>query len=151
MKYRLLLSGRNNTIIDDFFFQLDEVFESITSSERYEDILTHIRLFEPVAFCFCIASEPREVITRMIKARIEMGKKDIPFILIGTEEECDDFKAIAPNTADLVLTKPLSAMAIQSAILEFLDEKARKAEEAEQIKRQLEEMKRQKEAYSGCG
>lgn len=148
MKYRLLLSGRNNTIIDDFFFQLDEVFESITSSERYEDILTHVRLFEPAAFCFCIASEPREVITRMIKARIEMGKKDIPFILIGTEEECADFKAIAPNTADLVLTKPLSAIAIQSAILEFLDEKARKAEEAEQIKRQLEEMKRQKELAS---
>lgn len=145
MKYRLLLSGKNNTIIDDFFMQLDEVFESITSSPRYEDIITHIRICNPNALVFCVSQESRDVITRMIKAKQEMIKRNIPFILIGTEEECADFKAIAPTTADLILTKPLSAIAIKNAILSFFDERKRKEEEAEEMQRQLEEMKRQKE------
>ncbi len=148
MRYRILLSGKNKTIMDDFFIQLDEEFESMTSSLRYEDIIRHIRICKPDAFVFCTASESRDVITRLITAKMEMTKRNIPFILIGTEEECAEFQSIAPVTADLILTKPLSAIAIQKAILDFFEEKRRQEEEAERVQRQLEELKRQKELES---
>lgn len=145
MKYRILLAGKNNTVIDDFFLLLGDVFNSITTSERYEDILVHIHLCKPDAFVFCGNAESREVITRMSTAKQQMKKYNIPFILIGTEEECADFNAIAPKTADLVLTKPISATVIQTAIVNFLEDKEKKEKEVEEMQRQMEELKRKKE------
>lgn len=148
MKYRILLAGKNNTVIDDFFLLLGDNFDSITTSVRYEDILAHLRICNPDVFVFCINAENREVITRMSAAKQQMAKQNIPFIIIGTEEECSDFCAIAPRTADLILTKPISAVAIQSVIVKYMKEKERKEKEELEIQKQMEELKRKKEQAS---
>lgn len=145
MKYRVLLGGRNNTVIDDFFLLLGDAFDSVTTTERYEDILAHLRLCNPNVFVFCMNAEPREIITRMGAAKQQMKKQNIPFVLIGTEEECSDFCAISPRIADLILTKPISAVAIQSAIIKYMEEKEKQEKEEAEIQRQLEEMKKRKE------
>lgn len=148
MKYKVLLGGRNNAIIDDFFLMLSDDFDAVTTSERYEDILAHLRMYKPDIFVMCMNAEPREVITRMNAAKQQMTKMGVPFVLIGTEEECDDFSGIAPKTTDLVLTKPISAIAIKTAILKYMEEKEKKEKEAEEMRRQLEEMRRKNELAS---
>ena len=47
MRYKVLLTGDNNTVIDDFFIHMDEVFEVQSSSSRYEDLLSHAEYFMP--------------------------------------------------------------------------------------------------------
>lgn len=59
MKYKALLAGKNNSIIDDFFVQMNDTFESVTTSTRYEDIIRHIKYFRPDIFVYCIHNEPR--------------------------------------------------------------------------------------------
>ena len=51
MKYKILLTGNNKTIIDDFFSKAGEDFEYQSTSARYEDILSHIKYF--FLSCLC--------------------------------------------------------------------------------------------------
>ena len=51
-KYKALLTGKNNSVIDDFFNQMYENFEVITTSTRYDDIIRHIRYFSPHLFIY---------------------------------------------------------------------------------------------------
>lgn len=54
-----------------------------------------------------------------LKSRLTMEK--IPFILIGLKEECDEFEKFAVSIADLIMSKPLNASAIQEQILKFIE------------------------------
>lgn len=41
-KYKVLLTGKNNTVIDDFFNHMTDAFEAVTTSARYDDINRHL-------------------------------------------------------------------------------------------------------------
>ena len=53
MSYRLLLAGKKQDIIDNFFQMAGEKFECQTTSMRKEDIDSHITYFQPHAFVYC--------------------------------------------------------------------------------------------------
>ena len=42
MKYKVLLSGRNKIIMNEFFSYMDFSFECLSCSERYDDIVNHL-------------------------------------------------------------------------------------------------------------
>ena len=65
MKYRLLLMGRSNSVMDDFFKKMLNSFEVISTSARYEDIICHIKYFRPDAFVYCLNKESRETINNI--------------------------------------------------------------------------------------
>ena len=121
MKYKALLAGKNNSIIDDFFVQMNDTFESVTTSTRYEDIIRHIKYFRPDIFVYCIHNEPRDTVSRMTSLKSRLTMEKIPFILIGLKEECDEFEKFAVSIADLIMSKPLNASSIQEQILKFIE------------------------------
>ncbi len=121
MKYKALLAGKNNSVIDDFFVQMNDSFESVTTSTRYEDIIRHLKYFQPDIFVYCIYNESRDTISRMVSLKSRLAMEKIPFILIGLKEECDEFEKIAVAIADMILLKPLNAGAIQEQLLMFIN------------------------------
>lgn len=121
MKYKALLAGKNNSVIDDFFVQMNENFESITTSTRYEDIIRHIKYFRPDIFVYCIYNESRDTISRMVSLKSRLSMEKIPFILIGLKEDCDEFERIAVSIADIILLKPLNASMIQEQLITFIE------------------------------
>ena len=42
MKYKVLLTGKNNVAIDEFFTKMHNSFECQTTSKRYEDMISHL-------------------------------------------------------------------------------------------------------------
>lgn len=123
MKYKVLLTGKNNSVIEDFFTQMNDSFESLSTSVRHEDIIRHVKYFIPDLFIYCLYNESRDNISQMVSVKYRLAKLRIPFIIIGSKEDCDEFERIAVNIADLVLLKPLSASAIQENILKFMEER----------------------------
>lgn len=121
MKYKALITGKNNSVIDDFFTQTNDCFESVTTSARYEDIIRHLKYFQPDLFIYCIYNEPRESISRMASLKSRLSLEKIPFILIGSKEDYDEFDKITVGIPDLVVLKPLSVSAIQERIVNFMD------------------------------
>lgn len=129
MRYKVLLTGKNNTAIDDFFTQMNKNFEILTTSSRYEDISNHLKYFQPDIFVYCLSQESNEYINKMISFRERLEKSGIPFAIIGSEEDCSNFSKYAVYSADLVLIKPITAGAIENRITKHLKEQQHLKEE----------------------
>lgn len=125
MKYKILISGKNNTIIDDFFSQMSDDFEAVTTSNRYDDMIRHLSFYKPDVFVYCISGESRDNINQLINAKFRMMETRIPIVLIGAKEECDEVERIAINLFDLTLYRPISIPAITARISKLLEGKPR--------------------------
>lgn len=121
MKYKVLVTGKNNSVIDDFFVHMDANFEVMSTSTRFGDIIRHIKYFDPDAFIYCLSGETPDNLRQMNNIKHNLAPTRIPFILVGSKEECDEFEKVAVNVANMVLVKPFTANSIQEKILEFLD------------------------------
>lgn len=122
MKYKVLLTGKNRTTIDEFFTKMYNNFECQTTSRRYEDIISHIHYFNPDLFVYCIQNESPDDIVKMISMKNRNAGKDIPVIIIGDPEDCIEFNKIAVNVASLVLERPLTAGMIEERIIQYMKE-----------------------------
>lgn len=144
MKYKILLTGENNTIIDDFFYQMSDDFEILTTSGRSDDIMRHVEVFEPDVFVYCVNAESVKDFNRFYFIKEKLQKKGVPLAVIGPEEQCKEFERITLDSADLVLEKPLTASVIVERLNIFIGKK-KKAELEEEQKRQEEEEKAHEE------
>lgn len=144
MKYKVLLTGKNNTVIDDFYSQMSENFECMTTSGRYEDILNHLKYFEPDIFVYCLNHETNEYINPIISVKGRLEKDGIQLVIIGSEEDYNAFSQYAVNIADMVLIKPVTAGAIMDRIIDCLKEKQRLQEEA--VRAEAARLEQEKEA-----
>lgn len=123
MRYKVLLTGNNKTIINEFFTYMDSEFECISTSERYDDIMSHITYVEPDVFVYCLFQERLDDLKRFANMERQISERDIPLVIVGDAEECSEFKKVAPLIEPLVLQKPISAQAIARAIISMLKEK----------------------------
>ena len=121
MKYKILLAGKASSIIDDFFQRLTDSFEIMTTSLWHDDILRHVKYFQPHMFLFCMYNESREDFNRMLSLKYQLIKSRVYFGLIGSQTDVTDFERAAVNVADLVLVKPLTIDVIQKRIQKFLE------------------------------
>ena len=136
MRYKLLLLGTNMAAIDDFFRRMENNFEILSSSMHFEDIKVHVKYFQPDAIVYCMHREPRKSITNLISIKQKTNSMNIPFVIIGDQEDCDECMKIAVNVVDLKLVKPLTASVISDQLMDYLRSRRRKEErigEAEKI------------------
>ncbi len=120
MKYRLLLAGKNKSLINDFFMQMDTFFDCLTSSMRYADLLGHIKYLKPHAFVFCMNAENRDDTTTVISLYNTLKKADIPLVVVADSDDYSFFSKLPGSGADLTLLKPLTLVSIQDKLLAFL-------------------------------
>lgn len=158
MKYNVLLFGMNTTVIEDFFNMGNDVFEFISSSLNYTDIMNHIKFFDLDILIYCLSQETKENMSKMVTIKRQAEKKNIPFIIVGNQEDCTIFEKTVFNTADLTILKPSTAGMIQEQILKFMkqrenpvkqtaaEEEAVQAEELEQ--KPAEEPKKEEEVQA---
>ena len=53
-KYKILVTGKNKAVIDDLFVHMDTDIECLSTSRRLDDVLGHLKYFEPDAFVYCL-------------------------------------------------------------------------------------------------
>ena len=118
---KFLLAGQNQAVMDDFFVSLENI-EPVTTSLRWQDMLNHVKNFKPDVFVYCIENESSQNVKQMVSLKLRLEKERIPFVLIGSEEDCAKFqKDAASSTADLILKKPLEAAVIEEKIIQYID------------------------------
>lgn len=122
MKYKLLLTGKNETVIDDFFRQMSDNFECVTTSTRYADITRHMSFFQPDIFVYCLYNETRDDLTQIATLKSRLSNNKVPLVIIGVKEDCDEFIQVSINAPDLVLHRPLSVGKIQDKIINLAKE-----------------------------
>ena len=121
MKYKLLLVGKNKSLINDFFMQMDTFFDCLTSSMRFSDLLGHIKYFEPHAVIFCMNAENRDDMIAINNLHNQLEKTKIPLVLICDADDYSLFSRISATKEELLLIKPISLVTIQEKLLSYLN------------------------------
>ncbi len=160
MRYRALLTGNNRTIINEFLTYMDFIFECINTSERYDDIMNHLKYIQPDVFVYCIYGEKPDDMKRFANVQRKIAEQEIPLVVIGEAEDCEQFALVAPHLEPLVLRRPITAQKISLSISEMLEDRKKKQEretarlrrqeEAERARRLLEEAARKEEAIEAA-
>ena len=132
MKYKIILMGENNTIIDDFFFQEHKDIDLITSSSRNDDIMTHLQIFEPDIIMYCMNEVSKKDFNRIYFLKEKFENKGIFFGVIGSKDICREFEKVPFNSADIMFVTPISTYKIIAEIRTFLDEHKREKESLSQ-------------------
>ena len=120
MKYKVLITGKNEAAIDDFFMQMSDSFEMATTSTRYADLSNHISFFRPDVFVYCLYNETRDDLTQIANLKPRLSSSKIPLVLFGVKEDCDEYIQVATSAPDLVLHRPISVTSIESKIIAFV-------------------------------
>ncbi|MCI9447933.1 MAG: response regulator [Lachnospiraceae bacterium] len=151
MRYKVLVTGKNDSAITAFFEQISDDFVILSTSTRYEDIVGHIDYFVPHVFVYCLHNEARDSIVQMLSINSRLLRSKIPCVILGSKEECDEFERIAVNVASLVLHRPLSATAIKKKILDFMEKNKTGREEEEDFLPGQAELPEQEAAVLDAG
>lgn len=121
MRYRILLTGKNKVVKDDFFIHLEKEFELQTTSLRLGDIISHIRYYKPDALVMCMRNESKDEIGVLTAAKSRLENNNIPVIVIGSEEECEEFESTTGRMSSLIITRPVALRTICDSICGFIE------------------------------
>lgn len=120
MKYKVLLMGNNKSTIDDLFLRASDYFEFQSTSNRFDDICSHLKHFQPHIVIYCMSNETRESMSQLITIKRDKVVRRTPFAVVATQEDCDEFRRMSADTADLELVKPITALEITEKVIIYL-------------------------------
>lgn len=120
MKYKLLLTGTHYPLISDFFNHMDFSFELLSSSTRTDDLLGHIKYFEPDALAYCLNKENSDDIRSFRNVINQLEVRNAPLIIIGEKSDCVSFEKIYPIADYLTIMRPFSTKELSEKITTHL-------------------------------
>lgn len=120
MKYKVLITGKNDPVVDGFFTKMSEQFEVLSTSSRYEDMAGHMNYFAPDIFVYCLYKESQERINKVASIKRRLSQSGVPFVTIGAKEDCTQFEVDAPGVSDLTLCLPLTANVVREEIIKLI-------------------------------
>lgn len=142
MKYKALLIGNNKAIVDDFFAHITSNFELQTTSNRFDDIICHLKYYDPDVIVYCMNNETRDVMTRLLGLKKDRRiKRETIVVAVGSEASCAELRRFNVDIADLEIVKPNNSIEVQNEIIRYLNERKAKQEaiKKEQHKEELQE------------
>ena len=123
MKYKVLLMGNNKMVINEFFTYMDFSFECFSTSDRYDDVINHVKYIHPDALVYCLYGENPDDLKRFVNVERKIAAERIPIVIVGDADECDQFERIAPAMEVSIFRRPLSSQKLEEAIVRLLKEK----------------------------
>lgn len=124
MKYKVLLMGNNKMVINEFFTYMDDNFECVSTSDRYDDIINHVKYIHPDALIYCLHGENPDDLKRFVNVvDRRVAKEKIPIVVVGDDEDCRQFEIIAYSVEAKMFHRPISSQLLEQGVLKFLKEK----------------------------
>lgn len=123
MKYRVLLMGNNKMIINEFFTYMDFSFECFSTSDRYDDIVNHVKYIRPHALVYCLHGENPDDLKRFVNVQEKIAASRVSVVVVGDDEDCRLFENIASSVEARIFHRPLTTQRLEEGLVKFLQEK----------------------------
>ncbi len=120
MRYKVLLLGNNKATIEDLFLHANNILECQSTSNRFDDIVCHLKYFQPHVVLYCMNNETRDTMTQLITIKHTKLERRTPFFVVATQDDCDEMRKISADFSDMDLIKPLTALQIADRISEYI-------------------------------
>lgn len=145
MKYKILLKGRNSGLVTDFIQHTDAFFDTLSTSDCWQDVLGHFKVFDPEAFV-CFVERDYEKTVNMINKLKDSGVYNgAVIVLIADADTCDALEQTARYSANMIIRRPITPDNLMLRITRYFDElnEARERAKARMLARQAEENAKQ--------
>lgn len=130
-KYRVLIMGKNNAIVDDFFTHTIDVFEVLSTSMRYEDVTAHLEICKPQIFVVCPDADTEYISKKLYELKHEIQKREMMITFIGDEAEVNALNHASGELADLLIYKPITIEGMKEKIVKCMSDIENAKREAE--------------------
>lgn len=125
MKYKILILGNNKNLINKFFDNMGQRLECISSSDRFGDIMNHIKYIQPDAFVLCLNGESFDALKKLTNIMNELSRKKIPVFVIGDSRECSQFEKTITSVKANIIDKALLYRIIEEKVVRALEDSRR--------------------------
>lgn len=125
MKYKILILGNNKNLINQFFDNMGQRLECISSSDRFGDIMNHIKYIQPDAFVLCLNGESFDALKKLTNIMSELSRKKIPVFVIGDSRECSQFEKTITSVKANIIDKALLYRIIEEKVVRALEDSRR--------------------------
>lgn len=139
MRHKVLITGNNQIVVNEFFDRMEDAFECQYTSTREKDIKNHLKCFQPDFFVYALHEESDDTIKSMIPLHKKYISKICLFVIVGSPNQCKNFEKLAPDVADIVLVKPMTASAIQDKLLSLMSVNTQKEEGIKMLEEESKE------------
>jgi len=141
MKYKVLVNGRNNALVTDFIQHTDAFFNTLSTSEYWQDILGHFKVFEPDAYVCFVEHEYEKTVKQINSLKSSGCYNGAAIIIIGDATTCRLIEENARFTADVIIRRPVTPDNITLRITRYFDDinEARERLRKKELARQAEE------------
>ncbi len=141
MKYKVLINGRNSALVADFIQHTDAFFNTLSTSEYWQDILGHFKVFEPDAYVCFVEPEYEKTINQINSLKTSGYYNGAAIILIGDAVTCRLIEENARFSADVIIRRPVTPDNITLRITRYFDDinEAREKFKEKELARQAEE------------
>ena len=140
MKYKVLLTGNNKMVINEFFTYMDFSFECFSTSDRYDDIINHVKYIHPDVLVYCLYGEHPDELKRFVNVERKISQEGIPIAIVGDADECDQFERVAPLMDVSIFRRPISSQKLEEAVISLLKEKRPEPDRTDDVMRVAEEL-----------
>lgn len=123
MKYKVLLMGNNKMVINEFFTYMDFSFECFSTSDRYDDIVNHVKYIRPHALVYCLSGENPDDIKRFVNVQEKIAESRVSIVVVGDDEDCRLFENVASSVEARMFHRPLTTQRLEEGLIKFLKEK----------------------------
>ena len=124
MKYKILISCENASILKDFFLYSDTYFKCLTTSELWKDISGHFEVFEPDVYLVFPESAYSDTLTQIGRLKATEEYRNTPVVICAKEDICAEIEAQFTWGADLIIKRPISPDNLSLSIINYLEKKA---------------------------
>lgn len=123
MKYKVLLMGNNKMIINEFFTYMDFSFECFSTSDRYDDIVNHVKYIRPHALVYCMSGENPDDVKRFVNVQEKIASNQMLIVVVGDDEDCRLFENVASSLEARMFHRPLTTQKLEEGLMKLLKEK----------------------------
>lgn len=108
MKYKVLISGRNNVLLVDFIQHTAEFFNSLSTSECLQDIFGHFKVFDPDVYICFVDHDFERTIGLIDKLKADSCYNGAVIVFVGDSETCSLIEKKTLFTADILICRPVT-------------------------------------------
>lgn len=131
MKYKILLNGRNGGLVSDFIQHTDAFFDTLSTSECWQDIVGHFKVFDPDAYVCFVEREYERTINTINRLKEDSDYNGAAVIIIADSDTCNSIEATSRYTANVLIRRPVTPDNLMLRITRYFDELNEAKERAE--------------------
>lgn len=122
MKYKVLISGRNNALVMDFIRHTEDFFYTLSTSECRQDIVGHFKVFEPEVYVCFVDADYEKTIGQIHSLKSDSCYNGAVIALIGDADTCSLIEEKSRYTADVLICRPVTPDNLTLRITRYFDD-----------------------------